>query len=351
MASQKLINPRVVAVGEIGVDATFYEKVSQKEQVRVFELQIKVAKKMQLPICIHLRGDVVQEAECILEESGLPLTWNIHMHCFTYSLAVMERWRDKWPNMKFRLVPNYFDVEVGRCIDLDNLLLETDAPYFLPKICRDTLDGNGFKFPQQNSYLKIYPSSIEKNKATSIGADESSEKSVLEWEAYLSSDGNQGDKSEDFKKSASSCKIAVPGMVFHVAQQLAILRNISVDEILAKNRANIEQCYGLTPNMVLGEEHKPKDKDKLKKCRHYADQISDPLTDTTENYNKYKSRLYVESKTINILRKPLITSRASIAQRDRNILDDTPVCDLNLYKYEGAIMNNTDYLECFQINP
>lgn len=210
----KLNHPRVVALGEIGLDDTFYDKVSKIDQIKVFKTQLDIAKTMQVPICIHLRGDVIKDAEIILENSGLPNDWNIHMHCFTYSVAIMERWKDKWRNMKFGLTPNYFKAEVGKLIDLDSLLLETDAPYFIPSMLR--------KSDMENPHVKP-----------------------------LCENGNVPSSN-----NPTPCKIGVPGMVFHVAQQIAILKNISVEKILAKNRQNIEDCYGLTQDMVLEEERK-----------------------------------------------------------------------------------------------
>ena len=45
-------------------------------------------------------------------------------------------------------------------------------------------------------------------------------------------------------------------MVYHTAAQVATLRKVSVDVILASNRLNIERLYGVTKNMIAVEEIK-----------------------------------------------------------------------------------------------
>lgn len=176
---------KVVAVGEIGLDETYYIKsASEEEQVRVFKKQIQIAQEFKLPICIHLRsdgGDLFERTQEILEESQLPATWKIHMHFFTGDMHIVRKWTREWPNTKFGLVYDKYPEEVGKHLPIEQLLLETDSPYVIPQ--------------------KI--------------------------------------------KRGKHYQISVPGMVCHVAEQLAGLRGISVNEVLKANNKNIETIYGI----------------------------------------------------------------------------------------------------------
>ena len=66
-------------------------------------------------------------------QSQLPKDWRIHMHCFTGGWDDCEAWIQDWPNMKFGFTPNFFQIELMRKIPLSKVLIETDAPYFLPR--------------------------------------------------------------------------------------------------------------------------------------------------------------------------------------------------------------------------
>lgn len=84
---------RVVALGEIGLDETYYEKGQPKSvQVKVFKRQIQIIKSLErpLPLVIHLRAsksntEVYKLARLILIENGLG-AWKIHLHCFNQTL-------------------------------------------------------------------------------------------------------------------------------------------------------------------------------------------------------------------------------------------------------------------------
>ena len=74
--------------------------------------------------------------------------------------------------------------EVAKRVPLDKLLLETDAPYFLPAKLTKSASSYHYQFSQ-------------------------------------------------------------PGQVIHVAAQIAALRGVSLVEVLDANRRNIEEVYGI----------------------------------------------------------------------------------------------------------
>ena len=74
-------------------------------------------------------------------QAGLPFFWPIHLHCFNEGWETCRKWMQTYPNMKFGFVLPYLDDVVTR-IPLDRLLLETDAPYFPPRLPRQAVSTN-----------------------------------------------------------------------------------------------------------------------------------------------------------------------------------------------------------------
>ena len=130
---EKLANhPRVVAIGEIGLD--FYRNFSPREdQQRAFADQIAVARKMNLPIVVHNR-EAFADVFAMLLEHGAHEVGGV-MHCFAGT--VDEAWKTIdygfYISVGGRLTyPNSRDVPVVAEIPLHRLLVETDCPYLTP---------------------------------------------------------------------------------------------------------------------------------------------------------------------------------------------------------------------------
>lgn len=127
-------HPKVVAIGEIGLD--YYWDTTPKDiQAQVFREQIRLARRVKLPIVIHDRdahADIVQ----ILKEENAAEVGGI-MHCFSGSYEIAR----ECMNLNFLISfggPVTFKnakrpQEVVRQIPLDSLLVETDAPYLTPE--------------------------------------------------------------------------------------------------------------------------------------------------------------------------------------------------------------------------
>ncbi|MGN0160144.1 MAG: TatD family hydrolase [Lachnospiraceae bacterium] len=127
-------NPKVKAVGEIGLDY-YWDDVEPKIQKAWFERQIELARGEQLPIIIHSREAAkdtyeIMDAHACGEIGGV-------VHCFSYSVEEAR----KYLNMGFYLgiggVLTFKNSrklkEVVEYAPLDRLLLETDCPYLAPE--------------------------------------------------------------------------------------------------------------------------------------------------------------------------------------------------------------------------
>lgn len=126
-------HPKVVAIGEIGLDYHWDKSPKDVQQV-VFRRQIQLAKKLNLPIIIHNR-EATEDVVTILEEEGAAGVGGI-MHCFSGSPETAKRCLD----MNFYISlggPVTFKnaikpKEVAKAVPLDRLLIETDCPYLAP---------------------------------------------------------------------------------------------------------------------------------------------------------------------------------------------------------------------------
>jgi len=78
-------NLRVIAVGETGLDY-FYDNSPRDVQREVFRQQLRLAKKLGLPVIVHTR-DADEDTERILREEAPPLGV---IHCFTSSARLAD---------------------------------------------------------------------------------------------------------------------------------------------------------------------------------------------------------------------------------------------------------------------
>ncbi|MEI7027690.1 TatD family hydrolase [Paenibacillus sp. y28] len=124
---------KVVAIGEIGLD--YYWDTSPKEvQDRVFREQIRLARKVGLPIVIHNR-DAHHDIVKVLKEEQASEVGGI-MHCFSGSWETAKQCLDMNFHISFGGPITFKNAvqpkEVLAKVPLDRLLIETDSPYLTP---------------------------------------------------------------------------------------------------------------------------------------------------------------------------------------------------------------------------
>lgn len=129
-------NPRVVAIGEIGLD--FYRDLSPRDlQQQAFLAQIALAREVNLPIVIHCR-DAYEETLAILEAEAVGMT--VDMHCFLGDATHAERlFRQGWYigiDGPITYKKNDWLRDIVRDAPRDRIVLETDAPYLSPEPLR-----------------------------------------------------------------------------------------------------------------------------------------------------------------------------------------------------------------------
>ena len=124
--------PRVVAIGEIGLDF-HYDSSPREEQREVFRRQIRLARELELPVIVHHR-EAEEDLAAILEEESAGVRGILHS--FTASLATAEMAIAHGFLISFSGILTFKNAEplreAARALPLDKLLVETDCPYLAP---------------------------------------------------------------------------------------------------------------------------------------------------------------------------------------------------------------------------
>jgi len=127
--------PEVVAVGECGLD--YFRNFSPHEaQIQAFEQQLQLAAQVRKPVFLHQR-DAHQDFMRIMGKHRAQLSGGV-AHCFTAGLDEARAYLDL--DLYIGITGWICDErrgqhlrEVVRHIPADRLLIETDAPYLLPR--------------------------------------------------------------------------------------------------------------------------------------------------------------------------------------------------------------------------
>lgn len=125
-------NPKVVAIGEIGLDY-HTEGYDRDLQIRFFNEQLDLAERAGLPVVIHSR-DAAGDTMDILRARGKVRGV---MHCFSGSAETAEQVLALGMNISFTGVLTFKNarraLEALEVVPLDRLMLETDCPYMAPE--------------------------------------------------------------------------------------------------------------------------------------------------------------------------------------------------------------------------
>jgi TatD DNase family protein len=132
---------KVVAVGEIGLDY-HWKNTPVDIQKEYFLKFLKVAKEINKPIIIHTR-DSLDDTLSFLNDNRNLLTSGV-MHCFSGNVAMARKFIDLGFYISLAGPLTFKNAketkQVAQMISLDNLMVETDAPYLAPHPYRGKLN-------------------------------------------------------------------------------------------------------------------------------------------------------------------------------------------------------------------
>lgn len=129
---------KVVAVGECGLDY-FYEHSPKEAQVKILEFQLELAVKADLPVIFHVREAF---------DDFWPIFDNFEgirgvLHSYTDNQANLEKAVARGlyvgVNGIATFAKNEAQLSMYKLIPMNNLLLETDAPFLTPVPYRGTI--------------------------------------------------------------------------------------------------------------------------------------------------------------------------------------------------------------------
>ena len=135
---------KVYAIGECGLDYYWHQDNKEKQQW-LFESQIKLAIKYDLPLIVHSR-DAINDTYLMLEKYKGKLRFV--MHCYSGSLEMAER---------FIAIGGYISLggpvtfknakepkKVAENVDINRLMIETDCPYLAPTPYREKRNESSY---------------------------------------------------------------------------------------------------------------------------------------------------------------------------------------------------------------
>lgn len=129
---EELDHPRVVAIGETGLDY-HYEPEGAKLQQESFHFHLEAARQTGKPVIIHTREARADTLD-MLREADLPNAGVLH--CFTEDWDMARAALDMGYYISLSGIVTFRNAEelrdVARRIPADRLLVETDSPYLAP---------------------------------------------------------------------------------------------------------------------------------------------------------------------------------------------------------------------------
>ena len=133
-----LAHERVVALGECGLDY-HYMNSPRETQRAVFAEQVALARELDMPVSIHVRGDEPNAYEELLEiwiSEGRGDLEGV-LHCYSGSLDFARRALDHGFYVSFSGIVTFKKSDALRetagSLPLDRLMVETDAPFLAPQ--------------------------------------------------------------------------------------------------------------------------------------------------------------------------------------------------------------------------
>lgn len=136
--------PKVVAIGEIGLDYYWEENPPREFQQQVFRRQLALARELQLPVIVH---DREAHADTLSTVREFPDVTGV-FHCFSGSPEMAQELLKLGWYLGFDGPVTYKNArrapEVAAVTPLDRMLIETDSPYMTPVPYRGKRNDSGY---------------------------------------------------------------------------------------------------------------------------------------------------------------------------------------------------------------
>ncbi len=129
-------NPKVVAIGEIGLDYYWVkDEEGRAKQREWFEKQLKLAKEVKLPVIIHSR-DAAEDTFNTIKRYNTQSDKGI-VHCYSYSKELALEYVKMGWYIGVGGVVTFKNgkklVQTVEAIPIESIVIETDCPYMAPE--------------------------------------------------------------------------------------------------------------------------------------------------------------------------------------------------------------------------
>ena len=153
---------KIVAIGEIGLDY-YYDHSDRAVQRKVFEQQLDIAIQLNQPIVVHTR-EADEDMQAILKNFSAQMPEKGVIHSFTSGLPLAEYCLSEGFMLGFNGIVTFNSAdnvrEVLAATPLDQVVVETDAPYLTPVPYRGK--------PNESQYLPFIIEKVAEVKAVSV---------------------------------------------------------------------------------------------------------------------------------------------------------------------------------------
>ena len=150
---------RIVAIGEIGLDY-YWRKDNKEKQRDLFQKQLDLAVKHQMPVVIHCR-DAIQELYDILSQYKGKVKGVIH--CFSGSYEMARAFIELGFVLGIGGVLTFKNSKLYQVVEklpLSSIVLETDSPYLTPEPHRGEMN--------ESKYIPLVAEKIAQIKGVSL---------------------------------------------------------------------------------------------------------------------------------------------------------------------------------------
>jgi len=135
---EKIIkNEKIIGIGEIGLDYTY--NTDKNKQREIFEKQLYLAEKYNLPVVIHIRNTLDDVFNILKNYKIIPI-W----HSCTGNLKEIEKFLEIGGYLSFSGIITFKNAhklrEVVKVVPLERIFLETDSPYLTPEPYRGKIN-------------------------------------------------------------------------------------------------------------------------------------------------------------------------------------------------------------------
>ncbi|GMM28442.1 3'-5'-exodeoxyribonuclease [Martiniozyma asiatica (nom. inval.)] len=252
-----LNNPKVKAIGEIGLDYDRLHYTPKKEQLFFFDLQLLLVKEFNLPLFLHMRAACDDFIDIIRKHIANWGKRDLLVHSFTGNLDELQKLihlEAEYQNQGIRIfisvngagLREYECLQVVKEIPLNRLMIETDAPWCEIK---RTHPSWSYLLPAKEGFYKKDWDEIELNetkksqcsgKKSTVTLHDVLPLPVLKPERVDKFANENGHIWQDSLVKARH----EPCMIGMVAEVIAKVKNIHVDQIIEATWNNSVDVFG-----------------------------------------------------------------------------------------------------------